>query len=165
MTAPAPHVVFASENGIVGSYGNVIVWRWLGAPNDETLAVVRREVATLLKASPDGIGSLHVIQLPDATFPDDVQRKKIVQLRVDCAYAIQASALLFEGDGIRGAIIRSLVTAVMLASGNKRPQVVFGTAPAAITWLRAQLGTPAPDALGLARAIALVKETEPGSTR
>ena len=158
----APRVAYRSENAVVGTVGNVIVWRWLEAPNDATFAVVRREVTTLAKAHPDGIASFHLIEMPDRKFPNDDQRKKLASLRKDCAYTIHHSALLFEGDSIRTAIIRSLVTAIMLASGNKKPQVVFGTTSEAIAWLRSQLGARGPDASALVEMVSQLKEGTPG---
>ncbi len=145
----------------MGTVGNVIAWRWLESPDDATFAVVRREVTALAKAHPDGIASFHLIELPDLKFPNDDQRKKLASLRKDCAYTIHHSALLFQGDSIRTAIIRSLVTAVMLASGNKKPQVVFGTAPEAIAWLRVQLGARGPDAAALVEMVAALGSAPP----
>lgn len=153
-----PRVVFRSENAVVGTVGNVFVWRWLEAPDDTTFAVVRREVHALAKVYPEGIASFHLIEMPDRKFPNDDQRKKLASLRKDCAYTIHHSALLFEGDSIRTAIIRSLVTAIMLASGNKKPQVVFGTPADAIAWLRVQLGARGPDASALVEMVSQLKQ-------
>jgi hypothetical protein len=154
-------IVHTSENATIGVVGNVVIWKWHQMPSDFVLSSMRREVASLSRTYPEGTGAIHVIAMPDRQFPDDVQRKKLVALRRDCEYSIRASALLFEGDGIRSAVIRSLATAVMMASGNKRPQLVFGDASAATSWLRGQLGHGAPDATALATGLASIKAALP----
>lgn len=137
---PGFQVVHVCETATVAAQDRVVVWLWHVAPNDAALASVKRLVATLARRYPEGVGVLHLMPNPDGKIPNDEQRKKIAQLRKDCDYAVRASAIVFEGDGIRSAIIRSIATAVMLASGSKRPLTVFGDAKTATAWLRERLG-------------------------
>ena len=133
-------VVHVCETATVGAHDRVVVWLWQVAPNDAALASVKRLVGTLARKYPEGVGVLHLLPNPDGKIPNEEQRKKLAQLRRDCDYAVRASAIVFEGDGIRSAIIRSITTAVMLASGTKRPLTVFGDVKTATAWLRERLG-------------------------
>ncbi len=161
--APGFQVVHVCETATVGAHDRVIVWLWHVAPNDAALASVKRLVGTLARKYPEGVGVLHLLPNPDGKIPSDDQRKKIAQLRRDCDYAVRASAIVFEGDGIRSAIIRSIATAVMLASGSKRPLTVFGDAKTAASWLRERLAVPLDEPALIGASVAIRLATTPSA--
>lgn len=142
----------------VAACGNITLWMWHLAPSDVALAAVRRTVAQLARSYPEGTGVLHVVPNPDGKLPNEEQRRKIAETRTENAHSVRASAVLFEGDGIRASLIRGIVTAIMLASSNKTPMTVFRDAPTAIAWLRARLGADV-DPVALADAVTRIKTT------
>lgn len=152
-------IVHVCETATVGAQAGVVVWLWHVAPSDAALASVKRLIGTLARKHPEGVGVLHLVPNPDGKIPNDEQRKKIAQLRRDCDYAVRASAIVFEGDGIRSAIIRSITTAVMLASGSKRPLTVFGDAKTAAAWLRERLAVPLDEAALIDASVSIRRAT------
>jgi hypothetical protein len=68
---------------------------------------------------------------------------------------IAAAAVAYEASGFKATAVRSIITAVNLASRSSFPNKVFSDTTEAMEWLAESTGTPGPAADRLKRAIEL----------
>jgi hypothetical protein len=60
---------------------------------------------------------------------------------------VAAAAILFEAQGFRMTMVRSVITAINLAMGGRIPNSVFGDFVSACAWLERHQGRAATDVL------------------
>ena len=147
---------FACPDAVVGSFRNVSMWSWRSDVTPLIVGEVRRCMLGVAKQHPDGMGGFTFVHR-GARVPDDGLRKQITKMRRESAYAMKGGAVLYEGDGMRGALVRGVVTGLMLLAPEIYPHSVVATIPEGVGFLRKKLGEKCPDATELGRAVSTLK--------
>jgi hypothetical protein len=117
----------------IGSYV-LLVWRKRIALQGALWA--KKAFADQRRLHPnDKISFLTVAQADcDLTTPADVRRELAEVLRV-YKDDLASAAIAFEGGGFRMTMVRSVITAVYMATYQRFPNAVFGSTTEALAWL------------------------------
>ncbi len=148
-------VIQVDQDHVIGTWAEFLlcVWRLkteLGAVH-RTKAIV----GELIKAHPDGIGMLTVIE-QDALPPEQHVRREIAALMAGAGTGVKASCLVHEGTGFKAATVRGIVTAIGMFKRLPYPHEVRATVGEGAEWLTKNMGKPL--AIGSARALSQVVE-------
>jgi hypothetical protein len=103
-----------------------------------SVAALGRAMSQQLERYPK-IGSLSIVERKVGSSIDAEGRKAVAELSTRYTNHICGTAVVCEGTGFRATAIRSIVTAVRMASRASHPQKVFATAEESIAWLAALL--------------------------
>ena len=142
-----------AQDGVFAHHRNVLIWSWRASATPLTCQRMRVQLLALAKANPTGAGAITIIG-PDVGIPPDEVRKLMVKARQEAAvYDMRGGAIVYEGDGFRGSVVRGVVTSLMLLATNIYPQAVFGDVPSALAWLAKRMGGAAPPGDGLLSAV------------
>ena len=99
-----------------------------------SVASLGRAMSQQLERYPK-FGSLSIVERKVGSSIDAEGRKGVADLSTKYTNHISGTAVICEGTGFRATAIRSIVTAVRMASRASHPQKVFATAEEAIGWL------------------------------
>lgn len=144
-------------DGVFGHYRNVLLWSWRAAATPITCQRMRVQLVSLARANPQGAGAITVIGTEVGIPPDEI-RKLMVKARRDAAqYDMRGGAIVYEGDGFRGSVVRGVVTSLMLLATDIYPQSVHGDIPSAVAWLVKRMKEAAPPANELTAAVKQVR--------
>lgn len=91
----------------------------------------------------EGLGFLTIIETKTDIRPPSAARHAIAQVLSDYGGDIRAAAIVYEGDGFKSTIVRSVITAINVASSTCFPNRVFSTTRHALDWLADELEEPA----------------------
>jgi stage II sporulation SpoAA-like protein len=97
-------------------------------------AALGRAMAQLVERH-SKISSLSVVERKVGPSIDADGRKAVADLSTRYTHHITGTAVVCEGTGFRATAIRSIVTAVRMASRASHPQKVFATVEEAVAWL------------------------------
>lgn len=158
---PAPQmpelkVWYVCPDATVGSFRNLSMWVWRAEVTPLIVSEVRRCMVGIAKQHPSGMGGFTVVHR-EAKVPSDDLRKQITKMRREVATSMRGGAIVYEGDGLRGALVRGVVTGLMLLAPEIYPHSVVGTIPDGIGFLQKKLGAQCPDAAELDRAVSTLK--------
>lgn len=84
---------------------------------------------------------------------DPACRQGLIELSRKYTHILSGTATVLEGSGFRATALRSLVTAVHLASASSHPAKVFASVQPALEWLASTQPAGAIDVASLAQAI------------
>lgn len=146
-----------APDGIFATYRNVLIWSWRGPATTLTVQRMRLQLLAHAKGHPEGGGVVTIIGRGVAIPPDEIRKAMVKARREASCYAMRGSAILYEGDGFRGSVVRGVVTGLMLLASDIYPQAVFGDIDLALVWVRTKLGPAAPPEGPLAAAVASVR--------
>jgi hypothetical protein len=127
---------------------------------ETTTALVQRMAADAPEFADGHDGRIGLLTLIEdgAPPPPGETRTQLAHLLRSADY-VQASAVVFEGNSFRAAIVRSVAAGLSLLSRRAFPfpHQVFGSLPESVAWLRTQLGeggqsTVSDELLGALRA-------------
>lgn len=77
----------------------------------------------------------------DISTPADV-RKDIAALLKTYEWQLACSAIVFENNGFGMTIVRSVITAINMASRSRFPNAVFGNVDSALAWMTTHASAP-----------------------
>ena len=128
----SPKVVHAEPDYALGSLGPVyvVVWR-----NETTMKGARHLASGFTdfrtKGNPHG---LITIVEPGAPLPGSEPREIIADFLKSASEHLVVSAVIFEGEGFRGAAVRGVVTGLTMLARQSYPHRVFATMEEASSW-------------------------------
>jgi hypothetical protein len=136
-----PTIVYADNDHVTGSLGNVLISFSKAEP---TLSYLQNwlDVSTKLVAKHGHMVAINIIDAM-AKPPTDAVRDEINRLILLLSDGIVGIALVPEGTGFLAAAKRSALSMVTLISRRPFPIRVFGEVPEAANWAIAQLRTGA----------------------
>jgi hypothetical protein len=109
----------------------IVVWR-----GEAGLAAIEKLSALIVeRAEQDGDLALLQVVEAQAAPPDSAERAALSALLRRHDGQLSCSAIVFEGEGLRAAALRGLVTAMGLLHRPRFPHEVFATPEAAIQWI------------------------------
>ena len=91
----------------------------------------------------EGLGFLTIIETKTDIRPPAAARHAIARVLRDYGGDIRAGAIVYEADGFKATIVRSVITAINLASSACFPNRIFSTTRHALDWLADELKEPA----------------------
>ncbi len=90
----------------------------------------------------EGLGFLTIIESKTDLRPPAAVRQSVAQILRDYGGDICAAAVAYEADGFKATIVRSVITAINLASSSRFPNRVFSHTRHALGWLVDELKDP-----------------------
>lgn len=128
----SPQLVHADKDYALGSLGPIyiVVWR-----NETTLAGAQHLASGFGEFRRPGVAhGLVTIVEPGAPLPDSDARETIAKFLRAASDHLVVSAVVFEGEGFRGAAVRGVVTGLTMLARQSYPHRVFGTIDEAAPW-------------------------------
>jgi len=121
---------------------NLVGLCWKQVPTMTGVRQLERAFRETLEVYPS-IGFLTILEDPPARAgaPANV-RSSVANLLQHHGDRIDAALIIYDGGGIRSAIVRSVITGINLLSGARFPNQVFGDPRLGMKWLVEQLGSP-----------------------
>jgi hypothetical protein len=152
--AGAPVVIGSNDECAVATLGGyvLLLWRkrvapqgvvWLRTAFDSVLRERRGEKLAFLTITEDGC---------ELTTSPEV-RRDIADLLRKHQQDLAAAAIVFEEQGFRMTMVRSVITAIYIAARIRFPNSVFADVESACTWLERHHGSVATDVLRTVRMI------------
>jgi hypothetical protein len=100
---------------------------------------VKKAFADLLRDHPDQkISFLTVIQADCELSTSPEVRKELAELLSTHKDKLAGAAIAFEAEGFRMTLLRSIITAINIATRTRFPNAVFGKTADAVEWLHAR---------------------------
>jgi hypothetical protein len=131
-------VLGIDDNHVVGNVWNVSVLVWGKETTMGGVASAERAIAAHAARHPEGIGLLTVVE-EIADPPNAEVRKALGLMLTSMAGKVKRSAVSQEGTGFRAAMVRGVVTGLMLLTRVPFPHKVFDNADTSVTWIVAGL--------------------------
>jgi hypothetical protein len=150
-------VVYADDaDNCIARWHNVLVIIRRGRQTLENIEHTRRAAREYLLGAGRKIGLLHVYE-PAAELPDRACRHATAQIFAEVRSQVACAAIVFEGDGLRFAMMRVAVRALGALFGPSFPRFICTNVDDAAKWMQPILSsggerTFAPSALGEAVA-------------
>ena len=109
----------------------------------------------------EGLGFLTVLERDTDIRPSPAARQAVAQVLTDFGSDIGAAAIAYEADGFKATIVRSVITAINLASSTRFPNRVFAGTDDAIDWIAETLRDEKLS-LQLRSGLAGLRKSQPG---
>jgi hypothetical protein len=152
---PATTVVVTTPDHVIATYRHLAIIIWKVNTTLEGVRALREAARALAGAHPAGIGLLTLVE-EGAPAPSGPARASMAQAAQTLGDVVRASAVTFEGDGLRASLVRAVVSGVNLVAKQPFPHQVFATVQAASQWLGPRLG-PAIEPREIAQAVAQIR--------
>ena len=123
----------------VGDFDSVLFCIWRNETSQRGIETARRAIDGLATRYPTGIGMIVIVE-KDAVLPGPDERAELSALLKHSGHVAVASALVFEGEGLRATAVRSLVTGLSMLARQPYPHRVFSDVEAAARWIAPVLG-------------------------
>jgi len=121
------------------SEGPLAVWVWRKPANASMIRELRSTLAALAAANPGGAGIVTVVGR-GASVPGDDIRRGIVDACREVTGVVRGGAVCYLGDDLAAALVRGVVTGLLLLGRDIYPHSVFRSIDDASTWLARQVG-------------------------
>jgi hypothetical protein len=131
--ATALTVRSSDEHRLLATWRNLALVLWMR----ETQPSAVTAMGNLLGELAERNGRIVLLQIvePGAIMPSTAVRDAISLLLKEHAPAMLGSAVVFEGDGFRGAAARAVVSTMALVTRLSFPHQIFASVPVALRWL------------------------------
>ncbi len=126
----------------MGTVGPVFVVVWTNHTTLEGVAASRDGLGQLAVHNP-ALGFLNIVDIK-APPPSAKVRSAMAAVLDDFAEHLSASAVVVEGEGIRAALVRSVVIGLTMLAKQPFPHQAFATSSAACKWLSEHLAVEDP---------------------
>jgi hypothetical protein len=162
-TAPAVKVS-PGQYAASTTVGQVLIALWRGtpqSPNQPMMAhyrlIVQGELDRLTLAYPSGVWYLALV-LPTAPLPDAEARKAVQTDLKRWGSKLSHTVTVPMGDSIRESFVRTIMTGMMLLSGQSKSHTIAKTPSAGLRIITTQMGTASPALVALEAAVDAVFE-------
>lgn len=128
---PSPIVRSKSDTYCVASWNGILLQLWLkGTP----LSGVR-EVRRLAREMGDSLRGTLVVIGRDAYMPDEAARAELAAFTKESVPRMARSAMVFEGDGFRASVVRSIMVGLAAAARIGVKYKIFANVAEAAAWM------------------------------
>lgn len=148
---PAPRnlrIVGKNEDCAVAVFNNCVLLYWRRSVVPEGATWARRAFLDVRRDLPGE--KIVFFTVADAACSLDTPaevRKEIAGMLKAYEAQLAAAAITFEGTGFKMTMVRSVITAIYIASRTQFPNSVFGAVDAAANWVNAMSRSTPPSAL------------------
>lgn len=118
---------------VTGVFKNSCIAIWRGATTATAVSKFEALQRTHAVAQPEKLIILQVVEATASPPSTEVRAALGAMLQRASEYTV-ASAVAFEGDGLRASVVRSIVTGLNLMSQPSYPHKIFKTVREAIAW-------------------------------
>jgi hypothetical protein len=160
MDAGSVTIARSNADCIIGFAEGVAVAVWLHHTNIEDVAELGRTVRRAHHGSRDSVRVVQVVT-QTATTPDARVRAALASLLRGAKGIVSHSVILYEGEGFRAAVVRSIVTSIASLLNPGFPHRVFGRLPDAAAWMSG--GDASPNARQIEEVVQRVRAAIVGS--
>jgi hypothetical protein len=123
-----PNILWCDPGLVTAEIGPVFLGLWRGTVTRERFEAQRLGVESVIRANPQGIALLVVIE-PSSPVPDsDIRRASGNMLALQRPY-IRYAACVMEGDGVRATLVRAALMAMRNLVTGKLPTGYLATVP------------------------------------
>jgi hypothetical protein len=119
---------------VIGASSGVVVVFWRHHTHVEDVDELARAVRSAQRGSEEPVRLVQVVP-QSATTPDGRVRAALARMLRGLTGVVSHSVVLYEGEGFRAAMIRSIATSVLSLSSPGFPHRVFGQLPEAAAWM------------------------------
>lgn len=119
---------------------NLLLICWAGPPDQAVVGEFRALVQGMQKRHPEGFGLLHVIDHQSPPAPMEV-RRQLVDCQDQVASQLLGAVAAIASPGLAGAMLRGVMTGMIMLARKPYPRRITGTVPEAYAWLQG-LGAP-----------------------
>ena len=156
----APKFVHQDAHQLIATWKNVVVCQFGKTPLTEDAA--RRQVAICttqaLQFGPSQLLEIALIDR-DAPLPTPGARAVLDAAVRSVGPYYLGVACVFEGVGFRAALVRGVLTSLVMLARTPFPQRVFASDAECVTWSTERLGATADNSADLAAFLAMVRRT------
>jgi hypothetical protein len=157
VTPPMADTLELTSNHAMVLLDNLFVALWRQHTTLEGVAKFSEHVARAGKQHPGGLALLTIVPSSAPPPPGEVRAKLAAAFAG--AQGVKASAVFFEGSGLRATIVRSVVTGLSLLAPPKFPHKVFGKLEESLVFLNGLLeATPGAARLVVSRSATQIDE-------
>ncbi len=132
-------VIEATKDHVIAVFRRVILIVFERETTLAAAAAYRRALDLLDGEYPNGIATLTIVA-ENAPLPAQGVREALALAMRAAGKRIQRSAVYFEGDGFRAAVVRGVATGLSRVATLPYPHKVFKTIEEAAAWLAPELG-------------------------
>jgi hypothetical protein len=126
----------ATEDHAVGTWRNVVILVWRRQTTVDGVRAAEKVYQHLSGLCPGGVILLTIVEESAPAPPADA-RRDLARWLASCSGRMILSAVVHEGAGFRGAMVRSVVTGLALVAKLPYPHKIFATVAEADAWYRA----------------------------
>jgi hypothetical protein len=149
-------VIDSTAEYAVGSLRDHVLLLWRRKVVQEGALPTRKAFLEAIRDKPaTKIGFLTVLEAQCVTAASSDVRTEFAEMLQAYERYIGAAAVTFEGQGFRMTMVRSVITAINLASRTRFPNSVFGDVNAAASWMSQRMASVGND-LDAQRIIAAI---------
>lgn len=147
--------LWRNDECAMGLIDGLFVCVWLGLPTVLAADEIEKCIRARSSQFPKGSGLVTIV-LANAPPPERAARTRIAEILRD-AQNVKASAVCFEGTGLRATIVRTVVTGINLMASMSFPHKVFATFESGVAFVHetmTQASIAVPPVPTLVKAIA-----------
>jgi hypothetical protein len=141
MDASSVTICQSNADCVIGFAEGVAVALWVHHTNVEDVEELGKAVRRAHRGSSEPVRLVQVVPQTAIT-PDSRVRSALASMLRGQQGIVSHSVILFEGEGFRAAMIRSIVTSITSLSNPGFPHRVFGRLPEAAAWMCDGNATP-----------------------
>jgi hypothetical protein len=119
---------------VIGAGRGVVVAFWRHDTHVEDVEELARAVRSAQRGAKEPVRLVQVVP-QSAVTPDGRVRAALARMLRGLRGVVSHSVVLYEGEGFRAAMIRSIATSVLSLSSPGFPHRVFGKLPEAAAWM------------------------------
>ena len=121
----------------MASFENIFVTIWRQRTSLLALEQLAKHLLALAALQPAGLGIVIIVPANSPPPPNEVRAR--LAAAISAAPQVKASAVCFEGSGLRATIVRSVVAGLTILSRPSYPHRVFGTLEEGVGFINTQL--------------------------
>jgi hypothetical protein len=134
MDPPSVIVCRSNADCVIAAAEGVAVAFWLCHTNVEDVEELARAVRRAQRGSTQRVKLVQIVP-QTATTPDAPARAALARMLRGLQGIVSHSVIVFEGEGFRAAMVRSIVTSIASLSNPGFPHRVFARLPEAAAWM------------------------------
>ena len=134
-------VIEASERWALGELDRCVLVVWRLQPDEQTM---RTRAAALLELCSKYEGKCALVEIVEPTSkpPNEATRRVAMEVFRDLGPRLSFITFALEGDQLRTAVVRAIITAMLFFVKQPQPTKVCKSLAEATSWVRARLDGP-----------------------
>lgn len=118
----------------MGAYASVFILLWRKETTLTAVAMFDSAFSRFAARTEEKLGLITIIE-EDASLPSNAARQALAQYLSKQAGRLAASAVIFEGNGFRSAMVRGAVTGITILARQPYPHRIFSSVEEGVSWL------------------------------
>lgn len=145
-------IASVTRDECIATWNGVLIQIWRRGTPLESARMARAAARRMAAEQAGAITSIVIVE-PTAEMPDSMARAELSGMAIDQTTRMACVALVHEGTGFRVAMIRAVMTGLMLVAKQTFPHGVFAEVDQACAWMAANPRLDADDMAMLPRVV------------